>query len=193
MYLPSVTSNACRNVKFRSCSAWIICCDWMRSSSVRQMSTSAMESVLRRRAVSGADVCGMMPRKIRFPSSLHDNGVRSLTTNPFGNPVAEGSSFEAAISGSSIIVTQVRQRQQDIVTLAHPLDGASLQDRDAISIVAPRQAVVLQRVVIEHVSPTAADVDHEQAIAVAHLRIHGVGKQVSLPVERDVADRTEEE
>ena len=47
------TSNAWRNVKLRSCSARIICSDWIRSSAVFHTSTSAASSVVLR-VVSGA-------------------------------------------------------------------------------------------------------------------------------------------
>ena len=82
---------------------------------------------------------------------------------------------------------------QHVVTLPHPLDRAPLQHGEPVAVIAPREPVVLQRVVVEDVRAAAPEVEQEQAVAVAHLRVHGVREQVALPVERDVADGAEEE
>ena len=135
-----------------------------------------------------------MPRKTRRPSSLQESGARSLTTNPFGKPTA-ARRVQLRRRHFGIIEqrAQAAERDQHVVALAHPFDRAALEHGQPVPVVAPGEAVVLQRVVVEDVRAAAPQVEQEEAVAVANLRIDGVGEQVTLPVERDVAHGAKEE
>ena len=143
-----------------------------------------MESVLRRRPVSGGAVCGMIPRKTRAPSSLHASGARSLTTKPLGKPAAlagsrtTGRAFaEFMATGTSGKTSSVLSRSR-IFSTSRPLSAAT-----PVPLVIPCQAAVAQRVVVECDGASVLEVHHEEAVAVAHGRVDGIGEQVAAAIE----------
>ena len=138
-YLPVATTKASRNVLFRSAFARIICTDWIRSSCVRQTSTSAVESVLERRPVSAAGDWPMMPNITRWLSSLQESVARSLTTHPCGKPGATvRSSFAVATSG---LVNAARTSVTTSSWLSRSrIRGTSLPFSTAIAVPASFQA-----------------------------------------------------
>ena len=134
-----------------------------------------------------------MPKNTRLLSSLQSSVARSLTTQPVGNPAAfAGSSVTGAGSALAERGLHVGERDEHVVALAHLLDVGALEHRERRAVVAPREAVVDLRVVVERVDAAVPQIEHEQAVAVLDRGVDGVGEQIAGLVERDVADAAEQ-
>ena len=146
------------------------------------------------RPVSGAGTCSFMPKNTRLLSSLQSSVARSLTTQPFGKPAAFAGIEHDRRGLGARRARPARWRtrcsmlsRSRILSTSMPLSTAS-----AAAVVAPREAVVDSRVVVERVDAAVAQVEHEQAVAVLHRGVDGVGEQLARLVERDVADAAEQ-
>ena len=88
---------------------------------------------------------------------------------------------------------QVRERDQDVVLLAHLLDLLPLERRQRRAFLVPRQPAVGAGGVVERVQFPVAEVEDEQAVAVLGRGVDGEGEQLTGLVERDLADAAEQE
>ena len=140
--------------------------------------------------MSGAGTCSLIPKNTRLSSSLQASAARSLITQPLGKPSAFAGSRTTgadAAAPSFSAAADVRERDEDVVLLAHLLDVAPLEHGEGRAVVVPGEAAVALGVVVERGDAPVARVEDEDAVAVLDGGIHGEGEKLAGPVERDVA------
>ena len=166
----------------------------MRSSDVFHTSTSCCSSVVFR-AGSGVATCSLIPKNTRLLSSLQDSVPRSLITEPDGNP-ADLLRVEQHLRHGNVHVAvgdagDVRECEQHVVALPHLVDVDALENGQRRVPFIPREPVVNLRIIVERRRSPVAGVENEDAVAVLHRGVNGVGDEIPLLVEGDVTDAAE--